>query len=726
MTERPPRPTEPTAARPSASIVTSRRTRPGAYFGRSGRFLPKAAALGHWVAGPGWVAGVVGPVMAVTTSLYLSRGAWGARLVRGQDTTALATRAHNGITQLFLHGRLDGWLPNYGLGYREFLFNGPGFTALIGVVRLLTFGQLSDAGAVKVVAVGSFAAFPLAVVFLARSLGLSRRAAGIGAVLSVAVSNQFGLGIQGVFETGLVPQQVGTLLLCVAWGAALRTAAEPRARWTLLAAGAGAALAVTHLISVFILAALLVVSLPCLWATDRFRVRSIRHLAGGALLGAGLAGFWLVPSLVHQGLHGPATTWATPPLSDRLVAIWRGQFLLGPKVAAIVLVAMGAALARAARGRRYGTALLVVPVGFVAVCREAVNLLPHNPIAIQLENRGIGLAAVVAMLAVAVVLGWAARSALVGDGVALVAASALVLATLGTRVNIPFQDGPPVLAATDAAAALRRLVPPGSRYVAVRDYPHDQVVTQVVHPDLWLGWAAHRWSLNTFNIEASSAPDAGFLAEQMLHLAPDVVADLLVGYGVSHVVATSAAAAAHFGASPRFVVSWSEPPLAILAVVAHPGHPEPASLVATVGPGQAHVVHAGSQHLRLSVDVPAPTAATIAVAWSPGWRGTVDGHHLTLHRGAHGLMAVYLPAGRHTLELRFGADGWDRLGLLLSLATVLGLLGWWRQRRHPAPPSAPLHPRLVLRRARSLQLVADGPELGVEALGEGAPEVTGA
>jgi hypothetical protein len=715
----PPEPPATTLRPAAAAVVVSPlgADRPGA----------RRAALGDWIAGPGWVAGTVGPVVAVLISLDLSRRAWGGRLVRGQDTTALATRAHVGITQIFLHGRLDGWLPDYGLGYREFLFNGPGFTALIGVVRLLTFGRLSDAGAVKVVAVASFAAFPLAVVFLARSLGLSRRAAGIGAVLSVAVSSPFGLGFQGVFETGLVPQQVALLLLCVAWGAALRTAAEPRARWTLLAAGAGAALAVTHLISVFILGAVLVLSLPCLWVTDPFRLRSVRHLVGGALLAGGLAGFWLVPALAHQGLHGPATTWATPALTDRVASIWRGQFLVGPDVAALLVVAMGAAVARAVRRRRYGTALLIVPVGFVALCRGAVHLLPHNPIAIQLENRGVGLVAVVAMLAVAVLLGWAARWAQVGDAIAIVAAAALVLASAGAWVDDPLQAGHPVAAATDAAAALRRLVPPGSRYVAVREYPHDQVVTRVLHPDLWLGWAAGRWSLNTFNIEASSTPDAGLLAEQMLHLPPDRVADLLENYGVSQVVTTSTGAFAHLAASARFTVSWSEPPLAILAVAPRPGHPEPASLLATDGPGQAQILHAGSQNLTLTAEVPAPTAATIAVAWSPNWRATVDGRHLTLRRGAHGLVALALPAGRHTIRMRYGSDGWDRLGLLLSLATLMGLLGWWRRRRRRARPPMQLHRRPGRRPARrSLQLVADGPQLGVEALGEGAPEVAGA
>ena len=90
--------------------------------------------------------------------------------------------------------------------------------------------------------------------FLARSLGLGRLAAGIAAVLSLLVSSEFGPGLQGLYLIGLVSHQLGAPLFCLALGASLRVPSDARRRWVLLAAVSVAGLAITHLISVMILA----------------------------------------------------------------------------------------------------------------------------------------------------------------------------------------------------------------------------------------------------------------------------------------------------------------------------------------------------------------------------------------------------------------------------------------------------------------------------------------
>jgi uncharacterized membrane protein YfhO len=61
----------------------------------------------------------------------------------------------------------------------------------------------------------------------------------------------------------------------------------------------------------------------------------------------------------------------------------------------------------------------------------------------------------------------------------------------------------------------------------------------------------------------------------------------------------------------------------------------------------------------------------VAVAWSPKWHGRVDGRPVELGRTADGLIEVRLPAGRSTLELVYGPDGWDRLGVAISALTLL-------------------------------------------------------
>src|ERR1700674_902437 len=118
---------------------------------------------------PEWAWTAAGVVVGVATGLWLTRHAWGSHLIAGGDVTGDLIRADFGIAHLVVHGRLDGWFPRFMEGDQEFLFNGPGVTWAIAILRLLTLGSLSNAGAVKVLAIGSIAAEPLAVAYLARS-----------------------------------------------------------------------------------------------------------------------------------------------------------------------------------------------------------------------------------------------------------------------------------------------------------------------------------------------------------------------------------------------------------------------------------------------------------------------------------------------------------------------------------------------------------------------------
>jgi len=169
-------------------------------------------------------------VVAAVLAFSSTEGAWGARAASGDDVMAHLIRTRFGIDQLLLHGHLDGWMPTFAVGYQEFLFNGPGFTWMAGAVRLLTCGQLSNAGAVKVLTVASVAAMPPAVAYLARSFGLSARAAGVAAMLSLLVNSPYGVGLSSVFQTGLVPDQVGAVLSCVVLGGCMRLMSEHRPR----------------------------------------------------------------------------------------------------------------------------------------------------------------------------------------------------------------------------------------------------------------------------------------------------------------------------------------------------------------------------------------------------------------------------------------------------------------------------------------------------------------
>ncbi len=305
-------------------------------------------------------------------------------------------RADFGLPQLVAHGRLDGWFPRYYLGYQEFLFNGPGVVWAMGAARAVTLGALSNTGALKVVGVLAFAALPAAMAFLARSLGLGRLAAGIAAILSLLVSSQFGPGLQGLYAVGLVSHQLGAPLFCLALGALLRVPRDTRWRWVLLAAVSLAGLAITHLISVMILA----VVFPLLafgLRREHLGRAALTRLALTGVLAAALAAWWLIPALVHRDLRGEVATWATPPFGDRIDAIVNGQILFRPYTVWIVLAGWVYGLVRVRR-RPFAVVVVATPLVFLVLAHWAASRWPDNEFAMQLANRGLGYAGLLAIL----------------------------------------------------------------------------------------------------------------------------------------------------------------------------------------------------------------------------------------------------------------------------------------------------------------------------------------
>ena len=622
---------------------------------------------------------VVGSVVAVVLALWSTAGAWGGRPPHGEDVMSYLVRADFALPHLVAHGRLDGWFPRFYLGYQEFLFNGPGVAWSMGAARGVTLGALSNAGALKVVGVVSFAALPAAMAFLARSLGLGRLAAGIAAILSLLVSSQFGPGLQGLYAVGLVSHQLGAPLFCLALGALLRVPRDTRWRWVLLAAVSLAALAITHLISVMILAAVF----PLLAVGFRRE-----HLGRGALtrfaltgvFAAALAAWWLIPVLAHRDLRGEVATWATPPFGDRIDAIVNGRILFRPYTVWIVVAGWVYGLVRVRR-RPFAFVLVATPLVFLVLAHWAASRWPDNEVAMQLANRGLGYAGLLAIVPLSAVIAAGARfanrrlSRWRGAGPAAVAAAMLVavvvvVSPLGPDRGSAREFDPPVLQLQRAAAELRRDVPDGARFVTQREYPGEVLRTGVLLPPTWLARASGRDSLNGWNLESSSTPEPDlYLGKRPAETQADVLSRL----GVSHVVTTGEPFADALAVSDRFELVWREPPIAIFAVRARPGQPEAAALVATGAPATARLTRADPERLRIRVDASAATPATVALAWSPKWHGRVDGRPVELGHTDDGLISVRLPAGGSTLELDYGPDGWDRLGVGISALTLVFL-----------------------------------------------------
>jgi hypothetical protein len=601
-------------------------------------------------------------------------------------------RADFGIAELVARGRLDGWFPRFVLGHQEFLFNGPGLTWLMALVRAVTFGTVSNVAALKVVCVASLAALPPAVAFLARSFGLGRRASGLAAVLSGLVSTPFGLGLRGMFETGLVPHQVGAVFFCLALGAAVRTMEDGRRRWSVLLAAALATLAITHLISLLILGVMLGLTLSLLAAARRVSRSGLLRLALGGAAGAGLCGFWLVPFLAHRDLQGIVTTWRPPPLLPRLGAIATGEILFPAGVGLVVIAAWTYHLVRARRGIEAGALVWVgTPVAYLLLAHGLPHVVGLNGATLQLANRGLGYAGLLAILAVASLLADGCRRFGAPRYTVALAVTAVVVGAVAPGRDSAGQFPPPVPARAAAAAELARLVPDGARFAVERDFPAEVARTGVIHPETWLARTSGRNSLNGFNLESSSTPRAAVLMNHVDDLSATRIALRLSRYGVTHVVATSDHFAQRLSRSPRFRPVWSSPPLAILALQSSPGSPAPASQVTGVGPVSARLTRTEPEHLAFEIEASERTGVSLALAWSPKWHARIDGARVPLGPARDGLIELMVPAGRSTLRLDYRGDAWDRLGVASTLSTVaaggLSLVGTGRRRRRcPDPP----------------------------------------
>ena len=633
-----------------------------------------------------WLMTWAGLVVGTAVALVLVAPAFGSRPPAGEDVMAHLVRADFGIPELVARGRLDGWFPRFALGHQEFLFNGPGLVWLMALLRAATFGTLSNTGALKLIAMGSYVALVPAAWFLARGFGLSRRAAGVGAVLTPCVSSPFGLGLQGLFGTGLIPHQMGAVLFCLALGAGLRLLDDPRRRWPALAASALAGLALTHLISVLVLVVVLALCLVVLAPFGGLSWPGLRRLAGAALGAAGLAGFWLLPLAVHRDLRGVVTTWGTPPFGERLVALARGEILLPAGLGAVAVVASAFLLWRSVSGAgggrrrsRLAAALAVAPFAYLVIAHLSLSGLGGNEVTLQLANRGLGYAGLLGVLGVAAfVAALTSRLGTAGHLAVLAAVAAIALLAAPGR-DAAGQLDEPVPQMRAAAAALSRLVPDGARFATQRDYPAEIRRTGVIHPETWLARVSGRNSLNGFNLESSSTPWAALAPDDLDESGPRTSARRMSRFGVTHVVTTGEELFGDLTASDNFRPVWRDPPLAILEVVPGRDQPRPASQLSSARPLTGRLTVARPEHLAFEMETAVPSEVTVALAWSPKWHARLNSEPLTLGRTRDGLVRFRPPPGPSQLRLTYRPDPWDHLGPAVTLLTLLGAT-WWLRR----------------------------------------------
>ena len=78
--------------------------------------------------------------------------------------------------------------------------------------------------------------------------------------------------------------------------------------------------------------------------------------------------------------------------------------------------------------------------------------------------------------------------------------------------------------------------------------------------------------------------------------------------------------------------------------------------------------------VRIETEIREGEAVSWQVAWHAGWRATVGGKEIPIARDALGLMTIYPPVGRSTIDLLYDGGVEMRMAHWLSAITALILL----------------------------------------------------
>lgn len=132
------------------------------------------------------------------------------------------------------------------------------------------------------------------------------------------------------------------------------------------------------------------------------------------------------------------------------------------------------------------------------------------------------------------------------------------------------------------------------------------------------------------------------------------------------------------------------------------GAPQTAPLT-TPGDESARVTHYAPDALTIEATASAPGLLVVSEMYERGWRASVDGEPVDIVPTNHVLRGVPLPAGNHTVELRYAPRSLQ-LGLAISAITTTAMIafvvyaGWtWRYRGSPSTGARQARPRTIAR-----------------------------
>jgi hypothetical protein len=641
--------------------------------------------------------------LALLAAMSLAALAVAARFLQPGYPSSWDGAAHfvrlRAMTELFLpHGRADGWCWWWFHGFVPFQFYpslffvmvGLGYYALGGLVPLLTL--------FKAAIVALWILLPWATWGLARTFRCSRFASLVAAGASLGLSASEGIGIQGLFSIGLIPQGAGLLLFMLALGS-LHAALTIGGRHVPRAALLCAATVCTHLISGVYLA--FAAALYVAMALRRRRRRRAVTLARAAAIGGlatAMCAATLTPLVVWPDLLGPGTGWPDRPFLAEFLA---GRLFSGPVVTWLAM-----ACVVGVRPRRFETAFLVtlalvtapfaagaIATGFAPVDVVARQILRHRtlPYLALFTALFAGIAADAIRRATVRVpsAAWIVAAVLAGgvgwDTIARVrqlAALIQVDAHHRTKEKADFLK---------VFGWLRANTPP-TAVIGVYDLYDDrfgrpgytQLASRIV-------LEADRATLLGNQVEATRAHN-GEVLQHLQDWEPERIRTALRRYGVSFLVTWVDEVDENLSRSDAFRLAYRSGSVRVWAV-------EDAVFRAATGEGV--VVDAfdrGREQATWTLHADGAVPLTLAVPWHPNWRATSNGQPVPLTQTDDHLMELATAPGASEVRIDFVRPWWNAVVNVVSCAAFSATLGWWWLARGRAHRVAWLAHGVVARR----------------------------
>jgi len=88
---------------------------------------------------------------------------------------------------------------------------------------------------------------------------------------------------------------------------------------------------------------------------------------------------------------------------------------------------------------------------------------------------------------------------------------------------------------------------------------------------------------------------------------------------------------------------------------------------------ELRILEDSGDRVRVAVNATGAGYLVVADAMQDGWSASVDGQPAVLRPADHAVVAVFVPAGRHEVSMRYDPQGW-RVGQLISVVSVILLL----------------------------------------------------